>query len=155
MPSPETSLVSLKQQFHELLGFRATAPISEEQATQAAHLVAQLEGKLVSHATHPGDLLRAAIAASQRLQWYEQENREVATGTKSQLGNPEIVAQIQEKFSGGDLPSSEIERLSGLLYHHDPALGAQRAMDVLLKLHQAYPEIPLKGGDELELGASR
>lgn len=154
MANPET-LTSLKRTFKDLLGFRAPAPVGEAQATSAAKALVELESKVVSHQTQPSDLLRAAIVASQRLQWFEQENYAVASGDKPQVGSPEMVTQIQEKLSGDNLPPTEIMRLMGLWYHYDPTLGATRAMDLLLLLHQFYPNIPLKEGDELDLGALR
>lgn len=140
----EVSLVDLKKQFKEIVGFRAPAPISEEGALRSAGIIVEVEEKMVSKKDDPTDLFRVVISTSQILQWCEQENRAVESGNKNAAGNPQRKNEIIKKFQKGGNGEQEIKRLTQELYITDPLLGARKAMELLESLHSKYPDVTLK-----------
>ena len=134
----------LSLQLRDTLGFVANAKISEEGARRSAEIVVDLEEKIRAGYTHPADLFRAVIAASQLVARWGQLKWQLAGGSIRKVEDTETIMAIQEKFSGGNLPKDEIMRLTAISYVANPSLGANSAMDVLTRLQTEYAEIPLK-----------
>ena len=140
----QVSLVDLKRQFKEIVGFRAPAPISKDGALRSAGIIVDVEEKLIKNKQSSPDLFRVVIATSQLLQWFDQENKKVISGDKNMPGNPERRNEIIKKFERGGNVEEELKELSQELYVVDPVLGAKKAMELLQTLHNKYPEVSLK-----------
>lgn len=136
----ETSLIELQHTLRNILGFVATAEITLEGAQRSACVVIELEHKIVTQETQQSDVLRAQIAASQMVERLGQLNQLVASGAISSVKNEEQIMSITTEFQKGELAENEIKELSQKLYVADPALGANKAMEVLLKVMELYPD---------------
>ena len=138
-----TSLITLKDRFKSIVGFRAPVEISSPFALDAARRVVELDEKILTRQTTLSDMYISMISASMLLQWWEQINREVVSGQRSGIKDEATLLQISSQFSSGDLPKEEIKRLTALKYVADPQLGSNKAMNIFESLRKQFPEAPL------------
>lgn len=134
----------IQKEFRDMVGFMATAEISEAGANRSAGIIVELEEKIISKTTKPGDLFRATIAASQLIERWGQLRQCFAAGIISNVEDGETLALLKEKFSAGNLPKEELMRLLKIACVASPSVGANKAMDVVSQLRTIYADISLQ-----------
>lgn len=139
----ERDFVSTQKEFRDIVGFVATAPISDEGANRSAGVIVELEDKIISKTTQPSDLLRATIAASQLVERWGQMRQSLAAGSISHIDDEDTLVSLKEKFAAANLPKDELMRLLTVTIVASPSAGANKAMDVLSRLRTIYADISL------------
>jgi hypothetical protein len=139
----EQDFVDVQRAFRQTVGVLATAEITKQGAKNSADVIVDLEGKLIENKTQPIHLMQAAIAASQLIERWGQQNQRVASGSIMNVNDEETLALIKEKMSQGNLSKEENMLLTARMYVADPKRGANKAMEVFSKLRALYPDIPL------------
>lgn len=134
----EQDIHTLQKTFKDIIGFRAPAEISEEAAKQSAGIIIELEEKFLLGHSYPSDLFLATIATSQLLQWCDQLQQHVTGGSIPSIEDKERLKEVNAKLSQGNWSKDEIKRLLRMQYVADPKLGANKAMDLLVRLHTFY-----------------
>ena len=134
----EQDIRTLQKTFKDIIGFRAPVEISEESAAQSAGIIIELEEKFLLRQTYPIDLFMATIATSQLLQWCDQLQQHVTGGSIPHIEDKELLEEVNVKLSQGNWSKDEIKRLLRMQYVADPKLGANKAMDLFVRLHTLY-----------------
>ncbi len=134
----EQDIHILQKTFKDIVGFRAPAGINEEAALEAAGIIIEQEEKFLLRHFDPVDLFKVTIAASQMLQWCDQLQQRVIGGSIPFIEDRLLLTQVNAKISSGNLPKDEMKRLLIMQYVADPKLGANKAMDLFVRLHTFY-----------------
>jgi len=139
----EKDLRIIQKEFRDIVGFTATAGISDAGAKRSAGIIVDLEDKILGKNTQAIDLFRATLATSQLIERWSQIRQSLVAGSISSVEDAETLELLHAKFSGGNLAKAEIMRLTKIAYVANPAWGANKAMEVLDKLRTIYADISL------------
>ena len=140
----EKDLRIVQKEFRDIVGFTATAKISEESALRSAEVIVELEVKVCENKTQPTDLLRAVLATSQLVEHWSQLQQRFELGLIPTVGNVKKFNSVHEKITEGNLPMEENMNLFKVAYVAKPSMGANKAMELLSKLRTIYKDIPIQ-----------
>jgi hypothetical protein len=134
----------VQQIFRDVVGPPATAEISEEGALRSAGIIIDILHRIETRTTHPIDLLRATIATSQLIErWYQLRQR-LVLGSISTINDEETIRTLKERYAGGNLTKEDMMQRTKMTWVANPAVGANKALEVLSTLRTLYPTIPLR-----------